>query len=873
MRLSGMESDEVIEAFKMGTLLAPNHLEYLGASVQDTGNKEPTKLHQRNLHYASVTKQFLVLFSMNIKRQLRVTSSLMSRFLVPTALLALICAGSLVFKDTSISSLNDAETIQMGMLTTASAIRSRDFGDASLATACIVDGSSDSLSHIKICESLALHDPEEGKIPIIVYKPAAQSLKEFLSNDTTRKEILRHLKYNGWINKDGSLPPCVLYYASSWLESIPDTQRSVTVGVLISDDTQGAAVHIYRRALAKVFRVFGISDVENTTALSFIRPVGASVRTGISMQAFFYAICLFPVSYLNDPIEDMSSRVRSHLMSTGMGLFAYWMNTFAMHWIQYALCFMSAVALLMISEAYRSAYLTLMAFLPAYIFGIVSNLLTIYAIAAVTRTRSTIVSVFCNMFVVIMPLAITHISNSIALQLLVWLVPPAAPLGLIYSCLAYLFYKREYYNSPSGSALPGLMESINKNPAIFYALLAMPVHIVILSGIICLAENSSIIRVTFTGVCCSGALDNATYESNSEMDEGARNEAERVLVAPLNKRNVLEVRNLRKTYANGVHAVRGVTYGAMTDEIFGLLGANGAGKSTSMSVIVGEEAATEGVCKVRLHSNTWMLSREAAQIGAIGYCPQHNPLFNSITVAEHIRFYADIRGLNSIEAERQTNSLITSLGLAQHWNTEAGQLSAGSKRRLCLAIALLGDPALIVIDEASTGVDPENKRFIWGAIRRMVHKKRSVMVTTHSMEEVEALCSRVGIMNKGRMISVGTVQQLRSRHGDAYTLDLLLEPVTESAIKQRRHSIKTAVLEQFKGAQTQEDLGLGLVMQFSVPKSAVRSLSDALRWLAANQSRLGVSYWAFYQMSLDQVFVKLVKSCDEMAQKASKGAL
>uniref|UniRef100_A0A1I8H3B5 ABC transporter domain-containing protein n=2 Tax=Macrostomum lignano TaxID=282301 RepID=A0A1I8H3B5_9PLAT len=338
----------------------------------------------------------------------------------------------------------------------------------------------------------------------------------------------------------------------------------------------------------------------------------------------------------------------------------------------------------------------------------------------------------------------------------------------------------------------------------------------------------------------------------SDMEEGARKETERVLAAPRNSKNVLEVRKLQKIHANGVHAVRGITFGTMAGEIFGLLGANGAGKSTSMSVIVGEEAATEGV---------WSHNRRHRLL------PQHNPLFNSITVAEHIRFYAAIRGLDTIEAERQTICLMQSLGLAQHCDKQAGQLSGGNKRRLCLAIAMLGNPALIVIDEASTGVDPENKRFIWGAIRRMVHQQRSVIVTTHSMEEVEALCSRVGIMNKGRMISVGTVQQLQSRHGDAYTLELLLAPDGESAVRQKRLSIKNAVVEQFKGAHTQEDLGLGFVMRFSVPKPAVRSLSPALKWLAANQSRMGVSYWALYQMSLDQVFVNLIKMYDHSARK------
>ncbi|PAA63836.1 hypothetical protein BOX15_Mlig005306g1, partial [Macrostomum lignano] len=159
----------------------------------------------------------------------------------------------------------------------------------------------------------------------------------------------------------------------------------------------------------------------------------------------------------------------------------------------------------------------------------------------------------------------------------------------------------------------------------------------------------------------------------------------------------------------------------MAGEIFGLLGANGAGKSTSMSVIVGEEVATEGAARSTCRMVPGCPVGKEPQSAPSATARSTTRCSNCITVAEHIRFYADIRGLDSIEAERQTR-LMQSLGLSQHSDKQAGQLSGGNKRRLCLAIALLGDPALIVIDEASTGVDPENKRFIWGAIRRMVHK-------------------------------------------------------------------------------------------------------------------------------------------------------
>ncbi|PAA54778.1 hypothetical protein BOX15_Mlig005306g3 [Macrostomum lignano] len=687
-----------------------------------------------------------------------------------------------------------------------------------------------------------------------------------MAQSSTTEALRAGMKRNNWLDSK-SMIPCVIYYASSWLLNATGSNRSISIGVYYEESVRVLPVHIFRRGIAKLFGQFLSTEPGESTALSYLNPLGGFFDFGMGVVYMFFLFNLIPASYLTDPIEDISSRVRAYLLSTGMGRFSYWINTFALHWLQYATFFSAAFGLLMLSAAHRSAYLILGGFLPALIFGITSNLLTIYTIALISKRKSMVVTVCCNAVFISLVMVSYAVRNVTALRVMISILPPLTPLRLMCCCVEYVVYKAQYYKKKDASALPGLVRNIWKYSDVFYSTLALPLHIILLCCAICMLENQTVTIENIRNFFCKKSLTKRPVKADSDIEEGAKKEAERVLAAPRGSKNVLEVRQLQKIYPNGVHAVRGVTFGAMAGEIFGLLGANGAGKSTSMSVIVGEEVATEGACEVHVQDGAWLSGREGATVGAIGYCPQHNPLFNCITVAEHIRFYADIRGLDSIEAERQTIRLMQSLGLSQHSDKQAGQLSGGNKRRLCLAIALLGDPALIVIDEASTGVDPENKRFIWGAIRRMVHKQRSVMVTTHSMEEVEALCSRVGIMNKGRMISVGTVQQLRSRHGDAYTLELLLAPETESVVRQKKLVIKKAVSEQFKGAQTQEDLGLGLVMQFSVPKSAVRSLSGALKWLAANQGRLGVSYWALYQMSLDQVFVKLVTMFSRSARK------
>uniref|UniRef100_A0A1I8JRU5 ABC transporter domain-containing protein n=1 Tax=Macrostomum lignano TaxID=282301 RepID=A0A1I8JRU5_9PLAT len=823
MRLGGMDSDEVIKAFRAGTLKLPPLSESTNVAVA-----------------TAETKRFCALFATNLKRQVRVRSNLVSRFLVPATLFALMVASAFTLKGPKEKRTTDPKDHRMDILIRPAAPRIDSNGLNEIRIACVSDGKANSISK-KDCKSLVI--PYESKAmappPIVITKSPSQSIKDFMSQRSTRDQLYNHQKDM----KTGRIPTYAVFYASPWLKNASNKDRSVSIGVielvsyraiepaLIYSDHQ-STVHFHRRALVELLAYFGMAGSKNTTAVALLEPASSTtvVKTGLQLPVFYLVFSMLSVSYLSDPIEDMSSRVRSYLIATGMTHLAYWVNTFLMHWVQYAICYVIAVGLLMISDTFRGTYLVLAAFLPVFLLGTVSNLLTIYTIAVLTKTKNTLVSTGCILAALLRHHESANLDSSSS----------GSPWSGCQLRRQFYFLKLAYYQIKDGSELPGMIESLWTNSGIFHSLIAMPVHIIILLGIICAVEKSAAIK---EAVCHRGAQTKPD-QLDSDMEDGAKKEAERVLAAPRSSNNVLESPRCARRHLRSDGR----------REIFGLLGVNGAGKSTSMSVIVGEEAATEGVCE----DGAWLSGREGSTIGAIGYCPQHSPLFSSITVAEHIRFYADIRGLDSIEAEQQTTRLMQSLGLSQHSDKQAGQLSGGNKRRLCLAIALLGDPALIVIDEASTGVDPENKRFIWGAIRRMVHKQRSVMVTTHSMEEVEALCSRVGIMNKGRMISVGTVQNLLSRHGDAYTLELLLDPETGSEIKQKRLVIKNSVSEQFKGAQTQDDLGLGLVMQFSVPKSSVRRLSDALRWLAANQSRL--------KMSLDQVFVKLVKTYDHSGQ-------
>uniref|UniRef100_A0A1I8IBX7 ABC transporter domain-containing protein n=1 Tax=Macrostomum lignano TaxID=282301 RepID=A0A1I8IBX7_9PLAT len=400
--------------------------------------------------------------------------------------------------------------------------------------------------------------------------------------------------------------------------------------------------------------------------------------------------------------------------------------------------------------------------LPCLFIGCASNQLWVYSIGMLLKKPNPIVTVIYFFIAMWLSSAVSAVQFSyLASIITIWLLPPFATVSLVFFVVKLSIYAMSYYNLDNISDIPNQASVYFSNPYVLHSLIAVIAHIVLLIAFIAMMENRSEIASA-----CGRALRRKTNIQqqmlNQSSDAGVKQEIERIGQSNRSRQNVLEVKSLEKKYDNGVLAVKGVSFGAISGEIFGLLGPNGAGKTTTLAVVVGEEVATGGSCEVCSH-DIWMSGSDGATNGAVGYCPQHNPLFDSITVMEHLEFYSRIRGVPKNVAAKQIPNLVNGLGLSEHRNKQAEQLSGGNKRRLCLAISLLGNPSLVVIDEASTGVDPEAKRLIWSAIRGMANDQRSVVVTTHSMEEVEALCSRVGIMNHGYMIAFGTIQQLRSR--------------------------------------------------------------------------------------------------------------
>ncbi|ETL98845.1 hypothetical protein L917_04165 [Phytophthora nicotianae] len=285
-----------------------------------------------------------------------------------------------------------------------------------------------------------------------------------------------------------------------------------------------------------------------------------------------------------------------------------------------------------------------------------------------------------------------------------------------------------------------------------------------------------------------------------EEDEDVVKEAQRVANGEADN-DIVKLSNLRKVYQGGKVAVRNLSFGLKRGECFGFLGINGAGKTTTMKMLTGDELPTHGTATL---GGFDILTQQIEVRRQIGYCPQFDALFELLTVREHLELFASIKGVPSSQLNTVVEDKIKQLNLGDFENKLAGSLSGGNKRKLSVAIAMIGNPQIIFLDEPSTGMDPVSRRFMWDVIADISTrgKNSTIVLTTHSMEESEALCSRVGIMVGGRLRCLGSVQHLKSRFGDGLVFDVKLANPSQEELDE-------LVQRHFGGAEeivTREDL-------------------------------------------------------------------
>ena len=259
----------------------------------------------------------------------------------------------------------------------------------------------------------------------------------------------------------------------------------------------------------------------------------------------------------------------------------------------------------------------------------------------------------------------------------------------------------------------------------------------------------------------------------------------------LSNNYMVRVKNLQKEYKSSFYklcfccgknkgkiAIKNLNFCLERGECFGLLGLNGAGKTTAFKCITQELSPTSGevfINGVRTNDNFEELKNK------FGYCPQYDALFEYLTVYENLEFYAKLKGVKREFLTQIVNAVIYEMKLDEFTKKIAGRLSGGNKRKLSVAISMLCSPPIILLDEPSTGMDPEARRFMWSIIHKMsiMGKRSSIIMTTHSMDEAETLCKRMGIMVNGEFVCMGKANEIKNKYGYGYELSIRIKPMTE----------------------------------------------------------------------------------------------
>ncbi|XP_070588323.1 glucosylceramide transporter ABCA12 [Erythrolamprus reginae] len=342
-------------------------------------------------------------------------------------------------------------------------------------------------------------------------------------------------------------------------------------------------------------------------------------------------------------------------------------------------------------------------------------------------------------------------------------------------------------------------------------------------------------------------------EDVEEEDKDVRAERERVTLG-LSDSDVLQLQNLSKIYHlpyRRIVAVRNVNIGIPAGECFGLLGVNGAGKTTIFKMLTGDIGPTDG--RLLMQDETGSLSEiDGAHRSQFGYCPQEDALDDLLTIEEHMYYYARLHGIPEEDIKGIVFHLLYRLNLMPYRCRIASMCSYGTNRKLSAALALLGKPSVLLLDEPSSGMDPNAKRHLWKIITEEVQNQCSVILTSHSMEECEALCTRLAIMVNGHFQCLGSLQHIKSRFGKGFTVKMHLNNSADSIEK------LTLFLQTNFPNTHLRDHQLNMV-EYHIPVSA-GGVANIFQLVEMNKEIFEIKHFSVSQTTLEEVFINFAKT-------------
>ncbi|XP_028763396.1 ABC transporter A family member 2-like isoform X1 [Neltuma alba] len=387
-------------------------------------------------------------------------------------------------------------------------------------------------------------------------------------------------------------------------------------------------------------------------------------------------------------------------------------------------------------------------------------------------------------------------------------------------------------------------------------------------------------KVREGGVCsCVGSVPPQEYitpddEDVLEEENVVKQQAAECMVDP----NVaVQIRGLAKTYPGALNigccskcqktafkAVKGLWVNFAKDQLFCLLGPNGAGKTTVINCLTGITPVTDGDALIYGHSIRSSTSMSNIQ-KLIGVCPQFDILWDALSGQEHLHLFASIKGLPPSSIKSITQKSLAEVRLRESAKVRAGSYSGGMKRRLSVAISLIGDPKLIIMDEPTTGMDPITRRHVWDIIEN-AKRGRAIVLTTHSMEEADILSDRIGIMAKGRLRCIGTSVRLKSRFGTGFIANIRFHDATST----RNHeTVKQFFKNKLDVVPKEEN---SAYLTYVIPHDREGLLMNFFEELHDKEEEFGISDIQLGLATLEEVFLNIARKA-ELESAAAEGSL
>ncbi len=307
-------------------------------------------------------------------------------------------------------------------------------------------------------------------------------------------------------------------------------------------------------------------------------------------------------------------------------------------------------------------------------------------------------------------------------------------------------------------------------------------------------------------------------------------------------------------------------------EIFCLLGHNGAGKTTLVNILTGLVPYTEGefYCTFlqsplfsHFQDNQKAFSSILELRQSVGFCAQQDFAFENNTVSENLQFFAEIKNVSKHTIATEIQRVLHKFDLTQFQDMKASQLSGGSRRKLNIAIALINDPNIIILDEPTSGMDPVTRREYWEIIRKLKSEKKTVVITTQFLNEAEELCDRIAILSKGRLFAVGSADYIKKKFGTGYNL-VIESSASKEKLASQTFQIITKIHQIIPSSYSLDD-STASILKYALPFSE----QDKFAQLFSELEQIPDLNINLQLISLEEAFVKLEMNSDCIIGKGS----